>query len=72
MKYLWLLTLIPIYPLFLAVRAWIAVKATPREEMFWCSKHGAIRSSGTIEFIGVRSCGLCFHETMRRAERGNT
>lgn len=57
------------YLVYIALKALTEVKASPREEMFWCEKHGPIRSGGTIEFVGVKACGICFHQKLSSAER---
>jgi len=59
-----------LYVGYVFISEWIAVKAAPREEMLLCAKHGPIRMNGTIDFYGQRYCGLCFHQRLESAERG--
>lgn len=74
MKLLWevlgwgtvvVLVLLGLYALAVIVGAWLKVKGAPREEMFWCSKHGEIRKKYCIDFAGMPYCSLCFHERMK-------
>jgi len=67
---------IALYILYLWVDAIVRVKMTPREAMFVCDKHGAIRQKHIIKFqIGpneyVDYCPRCFHERLQNAEKVN-
>jgi hypothetical protein len=55
---------------YVVLSAYLGVKASPREPMFLCPKHGPIREKGIIDFFGTPYCGLCFHERLGAAERG--
>ena len=49
--------------------AYVEVKAAPREEMFYCDKHGPIRKQHVIKFLDSDYCPICFHERSSKAER---
>lgn len=49
--------------------AWLLVRSAPREEMFLCPKHGPMRQTHTIEFMGTPYCPLCWHERMMTMEK---
>jgi len=51
--------------------SYLATKASPREPMVWCPKHGPIRQQYMITFMGVPYCSICFHERLQAAERGS-
>jgi hypothetical protein len=59
-----------LYGCYIIIKAYIEVKSAPREPMMMCEKHGPIRAAGTIDFFGTKYCGLCFHDKMKAAERG--
>lgn len=63
---------IGLYMLLIFVGALLSTKAAPRVDMYYCEVHGPIPRDGVITFLGADSCGICFHEKLRKAERGRT
>jgi hypothetical protein len=50
------------------LKVWVTEKGRPREEMFLCDKHGAMRKKHTITFQGASYCSVCFHQRMAASE----
>lgn len=57
------------YGLWTVVSGYLAVKYAPREEMFFCQKHGMLRKANCLEFLGTPACSICFHDNLVDAEK---
>lgn len=64
--------LIPsLYFAYVCAKGWSLVKEAPRANMFICDKgHGPLPDSALIDFMGQKYCSICFHNNLKRAERG--
>jgi hypothetical protein len=56
------------YVFCVLLATYLEEKARPREAMFLCHKHGAIRKDHLIFFAGTEYCPICFHERLTTAE----
>jgi hypothetical protein len=65
-----LLAGLSLYMVITVVASWLSTKAAPRVDMFLCDIHGPIPREGVIKFMDMDTCGICFHERMRKAEKG--
>lgn len=69
--FLWItLGSITVYSIGTILNGWISTKAAPRVDMFFCDVHGPIPRDGVIRFLDTDTCGICFHNKMKKAERG--
>lgn len=69
--FLLLLLLGLLYVGYLCLSAYLVVRSAPRQDMFICKKgHGPLPKSALINFVGEDYCPICFHQTMKRAEKG--
>lgn len=55
---------------YVLLDSYMSVRSAPREEMIFCPKHGPIRKSAALNFMGHDYCGICFHERLAQAEKG--
>jgi hypothetical protein len=60
--------LVILYVGWLVFSTYLSVKASPREPMVWCPKHGPIRQAYMINFMGEYYCSICFHDRLKQAE----
>lgn len=51
--------------------AYYQVKNTPREDMFWCHKHGTIRKKLVLDLGYTQVCPLCYREALEKAEQSS-
>jgi hypothetical protein len=75
MKVFWLVIALillgVLYLLYVALQSYFLVRGAPREDMFICQKgHGPLPKSALINFMGEEYCSICFHQNMKKAEKG--
>lgn len=58
-----------VYCGYIWVMALFEVKGSPRDAMFLCPKGHMIRTRDAINFMGQDCCPICFHNTLRDAEK---
>lgn len=58
----------------LSLAAWAdgyySVKSEKRGPLIMCQKHGPISERATMDWLGMQTCALCFHEKLGQGERG--
>ncbi len=59
-----------VYLVVTIVVSWAKTKSAPKVDMYLCNVHGPIPREGVISFLGADSCAICFHERLKKAERG--
>jgi len=58
--------------IYILLSAYDRVRAVPRADMFICQKgHGPLSENSLVEFYGQKVCPICFHESLKKAERGD-
>ncbi len=65
-----LLTLVVVFIGLAVLLGYYEVKKEPRGPMMMCNIHGPISERAIIEWLGQKTCGLCFHKKSRDAEKG--
>jgi hypothetical protein len=53
------------------LKSYLIVRGAPRQDMFICPKgHGPLPKSSLINFLGEDYCSICFHQNIKKAEKG--